>query len=462
MHDSPSISRRAALGVLAAAGVGYAAFGPRGSRDPLARGRVQLTYWEKWTGHEALSMQRLVDKFNQSQDRIYVRYLSMTMIEQKAMVAVAGGSPPDVIGLYNKNLPLFAESKAILPLGEMAEKRGLTKQTYADAIWRQCNVSVRDRDSVMGPPTLYGMPNTCSTMALYYNKQLMVEAGYDATVAPTSIAQLELIAEELTIIDASKPGAGRFVRLGFTPSEPGWWPHVWAPHFGGSLYDRENDKATAASDACVRAYEWVQTYPDKLGVQDVMGFQSGLGSYSSAEQPLLSGRVAMCLHGPFLVNVIKQFKPDFPFGVAPFPCQWGSDTATPPTGLVETDVLVIPSNCKHPEEAFEFIAFVQQAENMEELCIEHAKPSPLAACSEGYYARHPNPYIRVHEEIARSPRGFGYPETRVWNEYENVFRRTFERDIWQLSMKARDALTQVQTTAQAAIDLARERRRLRA
>jgi hypothetical protein len=50
----------------------------------------------------------------------------------------------------------------------------------------------------------------------------------------------------------------------------------------------------------------------------------------------------------------------------------------------------------------------------------------------------------------------------VWNEYENVFRRTFERDIWQLSMKARDALTQVQTTAQAAIDLARERRRLRA
>ena len=462
LSEGPSITRRAALGVLAAAGVGYAAFGPRGTRDPLARGRVQLTYWEKWTGQEALAMQRLVDKFNQSQDRVYVRYLSMTMIEQKAMVAIAGGSPPDIIGLYNKNLPLFAESKAILPLGELAAKHGLVRETYADAIWRLCNVHVRDANSVMGPPQLYGLPNTCSTMALYYNKRLLVEAGYDESVVPTSISQLDAMAEEFTNIDASKPGAGRFVRLGFTPSEPGWWPHVWGPHFGGSLYDRDNDKATAASDAVVRAYEWVQGYPDRLGVQDVMGFQSGLGGYNSAEQPLILGRVAMCLHGPFLVNVIKQFKPDFPFGVAPFPCEWRTEANTPPTGLVETDVLVIPSNCKHPAEAMEFIAFTQKPENTEQLCIDHAKPSPLASCSADYYARHPNPYIGVHEAIARSPRGFGYPETRVWNEYENIFRRTFERDIWQLSMRAREALTNVQTSAQAAIDLARDRRRLRA
>jgi hypothetical protein len=50
----------------------------------------------------------------------------------------------------------------------------------------------------------------------------------------------------------------------------------------------------------------------------------------------------------------------------------------------------------------------------------------------------------------------------VWNEYENIFRRTFERDIWQLSMRAREALTNIQTAAQASIDLARDRRRLRA
>ncbi|MFN5945380.1 MAG: extracellular solute-binding protein, partial [Phycisphaerae bacterium] len=206
----------------------------------------------------------------------------------------------------------------------------------------------------------------------------------------------------------------------------------------------------------------VQGYPDRLGVQDVMSFQSGLGGYNSAEQPLLLGRVAMCLHGPFLVNVIKQFKPDFPFGVVPFPCEWRTEANTPPTGLVETDVLVIPSNSKHPEEAMEFIAFTQRPENAEQLCIDHAKPSPLASCSADYYARHPNPYIGVHEAIARSPRGFGYPETRVWNEYENIFRRTFERDIWQLSMPAREALTNIQTAAQASIDLARDRRRLRA
>jgi multiple sugar transport system substrate-binding protein len=367
-----------------------------------------------------------------------------------------------VIGLYNKNLPLFAESRAIVPLDDMLEKFGIGESHYASAAWRLCRVSPRGADNTPGNAQLFGAPNTCSTMALYMNKRALIEAGYDPEVAPTSISQLDAMAEDLYIIDASKAGAARFTRLGFTPSEPGWWPHAWAPHFGGSLYDHASDRATCASDACVRAYEWVQTFPDRLGVQDVMGFQSGMGSYNSAEQPLLAGRVAMCLHGPFLVNVIKQFSPSFEFTVAPFPCEWRSDANTPPTGLMECDVLVIPSASKHIAEAAEFIAFTQQREHAEELCIAHAKPSPLAGCSDDYYERHPHPAIRVHEQIARSERAFGYPSTRVWNEYEDLFRRGFERDIWQLSRPAREALAAIERDAQAAIDLAKDRRRLRA
>ena len=37
--------------------------------------RVELEYWEKWTGFEREAMARVVDAFNQSQDRIHVRFL---------------------------------------------------------------------------------------------------------------------------------------------------------------------------------------------------------------------------------------------------------------------------------------------------------------------------------------------------------------------------------------------------
>ena len=81
------------LCLVAVAAVGYVVFGPR----PQVAGhadRIVLNYWEKWTGSEAQAMQRVVDAFNASQDRIHVNYLTMSSIDEKAMLAIAGGAPP--------------------------------------------------------------------------------------------------------------------------------------------------------------------------------------------------------------------------------------------------------------------------------------------------------------------------------------------------------------------------------
>jgi multiple sugar transport system substrate-binding protein len=453
------LTRRAALGLLGAGAIGYAAWGPRGGRDPRARGRTSITYWEKWGGHEAAAMQRVVDRFNSEQSEIHVRMLTISQIEQKALIAIAGGSPPDVVGLYNKSLPLFAESGAILPLGSWGVEHGLVSASYGPAIWKLCQARAGRADR----KELYGVPNTCSTMALYYSRDAFQERGLDPDKPPSTIAELDACADVLTTTDTGRTGASRYSRLGFVQTEPGWWPHVWGSAFGGSLYDEARDAATIASDAAnVRAYEWVQGTSRRLGVADVMGFASGLGSYSSAQQPLLAGRVAMCMHGPFLVNVIKQYQPAFNFGVAPFPVSGIAVDDANPVGLVEADVLCIPSMSKHPEAAKAFLAFTQRQDVVEELAIAHAKPSPLAKSSREYYAGHPNPWIGVHEAIARSSRGFGYPATRVWNEYDALIRRAFEQEIWQQGAVPMDTLTRIQRDAQDAMDRAARFRNRRA
>src|SRR6187549_1465619 len=63
---------------------------------PAADGRVHVKYWEKWTGGEKAAMQALVDDFNRSQSRITVDYLSVSSVNQKTLVATAGGNPPDL------------------------------------------------------------------------------------------------------------------------------------------------------------------------------------------------------------------------------------------------------------------------------------------------------------------------------------------------------------------------------
>ena len=94
MNDrTKTITRRAALGTFAAAGAGYVAFGPTGSSSRREGNRVVLDYWEKWTGHEAAAMKEVVEAFNQSQNNIFVNYLTMSGIDQKAKISIAAGDP---------------------------------------------------------------------------------------------------------------------------------------------------------------------------------------------------------------------------------------------------------------------------------------------------------------------------------------------------------------------------------
>jgi ABC-type glycerol-3-phosphate transport system substrate-binding protein len=68
---------------------------------------------------------------------------------------------------------------------------------------------------------------------------------------------------------------------------------------------------------------------------------------------------------------------------------------------------MIPKGCKHPREAFEFIAYVNRQDVMEKLCMSHCKNSPLAKVSDNFLNHHPNRYIRVFEDLAASPNAHG-------------------------------------------------------
>jgi len=61
-------------------------------------GPVVVTYWEKWTSFEGDAMRAVVDAFNRKQKRVFVKLLTVSGIENKTLMAVAGGNPPDVAG----------------------------------------------------------------------------------------------------------------------------------------------------------------------------------------------------------------------------------------------------------------------------------------------------------------------------------------------------------------------------
>jgi len=436
------LTRRGVLGSLTAAGVGFAFFGPRGTKDNRD-GRLVLDYWEKWTGQEGAAMQGIVDRFNQSQSKLFVRYFTISEIDKKGAIAIAGGAPPDLIGLYAYNIPGYAESNAILPLNDLARSAGIRQENYALAV----------RELVEHQGKQWGVANTCGSVGLYYNKAIFRERGLDPERPPRTIAELDEMARALTITGPD----GRLSRVGFVHTEPGWWSWDWGHFFGGSLYDLDTDSATATAAANIAAFDWVQSYGKNYGVDKLLGLQSGLGVYSSAEQGFLSGRVAMVAQGPWLANIIKRFTPDLDYGAAPMPVIDSLYDPTQPVALIESDVLVIPRGARNPEASMEFIAFTQRRENVEELSRIHCKASTLATSTPEFFATHPNRCVAMHDQLAKSPRAFTSPRTRVWLEFKDEMESGFQK-LWRLEEPAKAVLQRVQDRAQLLLaDAARQR-----
>lgn len=446
--NAARLTRRAALGAIGAAGAA-AILWPAGDRRGRApAGRVEVTYWEKWTGREGGALQAMVDRYNQSQDRAWVRLVPVGDITSKAMVAIGGGDPPDVVGLYTYNVPGYAEARAVMDLSQFAPldtDGALNLDRFAAGV----------RGLLTHEGRHWAGVNTCYTLALYYNPALFREAGLDPGRPPRTIGELDEAAQRLTRRAGAGGPSSRIEQAGFLQNLPGWWPYVWPFLFGGRLFDEATNRATIGEAECVAAFEWIRRTAERYGAAATRSFAAGFGrSIHSAEDPFISGRVAMIVQGPWLVNFIQAYRRNLEVAAAPVP--ESAPNAEAPTGLLEADVLMIPRGCRHPEEAFRFLAFMQRREIQEQLARLHCKPSPLAEQSPEFLALHPSPTIGVHQRIVASPRARILPRTRVWKAYSDLIVSAFDA-VWSGADPSAE-LSRVAGRAQVLMDAAAARR----
>jgi len=370
---------------------------------PKGQAPVVLEYWEKWTGFEREAMARLVDEFNSSQNRIFVRFLSVSRIDQKMMLATAGGVPPDVVGLWDVNLPSYAENNALLPLDRLAREAGLREKDYLPVFWKLCHYRGHQ----------WALPSTPSVVALHWNKKMFREAGLDPERPPRTLAELESFNEKIT----RKNSDGSLAQIGHMPQEPGWWMPDFPSWFGGASWDG-GPHLLLDSPSNRAFFQWLQSYPARFGGSELFKLRGGFGTFASPDNPFFQGKVAMILQGVWMDNFIRQYAPEgFSYGVAPFPESTPHPEA--PLTIAQTDILVIPTGTRHPREAMEFISFVQQQKHMESLCMAQRKLSPLAKVSDDFYRRHPHPYLREFQRLSQSPRAQPTLCLPTMREYSN-------------------------------------------
>ena len=388
--------------------------------------RIHITYWEKWGGFEGEGARKMVDAFNDSQEEIYCHYIPTTQVDRKTLLAIVGGSPPDIAGLWDHSIPPFAEANALMPLDKlMAEaKPKLTPGHYVPNYLKLCQYQGKT----------YALPSTPATIALYYNLDhfelkaaRLRAAGLDPNRAPRTITELDAYSEVLTEPAELGPDgtpAGPPKVMGFMPTEPGWFTTAWVYFFAGRLAD-EQGNITTAEPANIRAFEWLRSYATRYGGTNLTRFRQGFGNYDSPQNAFIDGKVSMVLHGTYFAAFIDRHKPNLRYKVVPFP---PADGVAGPRSMLVEDVLVIPQGCPHPKAAWKFLHFTQ-TKGLPIICRLLGRHLPITATPGDFTETHPNPFLNVFTELAHSKHSFIMPQSIVWREYDQELSKAFDH-IW--------------------------------
>ena len=369
--------------------------------DRTEDGRTIVTLWTSWAGIERKGIDSVIEDFNASQDRIFVRALNITDPQTKIMLATAGGNPPDLAIMNNQFIAAYAENNALTPLDGLLEQAGIGSDRFVSTFWETAVYRGR----------VWALPLTCSVTTLHYNKAIFREVGLDPEKPPSTLEELERINDLIT----QRREDGSIERIGHLPLEPGWWRPEWSNWFGPGSFDGD-DQMLFTEYGWQRAGEWLDTYGQRFGGDNLIKLRSGFGRFSSPQNPFFTGKVAMVLQGIWMNNFITSFAGDgFEYGVAPFPASEKADI--PYYAVADADLAIIPKGSAHVQEAFTFIQYLIRQAPLEKLAIAHGKMTSLADVSDAFRQYHPHPYLQVHLDIANSGHARARPQLPQYQSY---------------------------------------------
>ncbi|GGS53827.1 sugar ABC transporter substrate-binding protein [Streptomyces cinerochromogenes] len=258
---------------------------------------------------------------------------------------------PDLLMLDNPDLQQIAQTGALTPL----DAYGVDAGGYAEGI--------RSAGTYRGK--VYGLAPTVSTVALFYNKDMLAEAG---VAVPRTWAELKKAAAELT-----RPG-----RYGMAVDANATFEGTW--QFLPFLWSNGGDETRLDAPQAAQALQlWVDLVRSGSMSQSVLNW-----TQADVHDQFVAGRTAMMVNGPWRISELDKAA-TLHWGVAPLPVREAGQTVVTPLG---GEVWTVPQNSSkaRQKKAAQVLACLNDSRSMLALARQyHTVPSRTAVASR--YAR---------------------------------------------------------------------------
>lgn len=250
----------------------------------------ELTVWASFADIQQEMFTKLSKDFSDANDvSVNVQYIPFGDYKKQLSVAIASDSLPDLIMIDNPDHAAFAS---------MGIFEDITERMNA---WDgKDNYFEGPMASTMLDGKYYGLPVTSNCLALFYNEDMLSEAGVEP---PTNWAELQEAAKKLTTDEVFGLGVAapknEQATFQFLP---------WIISAGGS-YDKVNSPETISALTL-----WADLIEDGSMSKETINWAQG-----DVQKQFSAGKLAMFEGGSWAVPQIEEDSPDLNWGVVKIP-----------------------------------------------------------------------------------------------------------------------------------------------
>lgn len=200
---------------------------------------VDLQYWNPFTGPDGPFMGQMVDAFNAENPNIVVTMTSQADYYTQLQTAAAAGTLPDVAIVHADQIATNVFRNVLAPMDDVVSQMGVSGDDFPAPVWEAGEVA----------GSRYAIPLDIHPMTMFYNADLLAEAGIDAP--PQTAEEFEAAATAMT----QGENQGFDITGGFPVQQIF---QMLLHQFGGTEFNEDGTEATWNSEAGVQALQWMK------------------------------------------------------------------------------------------------------------------------------------------------------------------------------------------------------------
>lgn len=362
--------------------------------------KTTLTLWHTWTNKQSqtAAIEKLVNKFNTSQDKIEVK------VELGKNVSTDSGEVPDITVVDNPNTAALANQGLLADITNKMNDYEYKDNFYPGPI-----------ASCMLNGKYYGIPLGSNDLALYYNKDMFNAAGLKP---PTTFNELKNTAKKLTQGNT----------YGLAISTPSTNYETTTFQFIPFLL------STGANFNKIGSEEGISSIQLLTDILNNGSMSKGIINWEQDDlaKQFIENKVSMIIDGPWIINMLKKDAPNLNWGIVKIPREKKYASV-----LGGENWAILKG--KNEDAAWEFIKFTQEKEILNALCSDmgYIPSRKDIAESNDSITKDPNMSVFLDELQYASPRG---PHEK-WPEISNAIASALQ-----------ESFTNVKTPEKAAMD----------